>query len=401
MLSPNRISRRKSGLAELPLKNIGPVVIDLFCGIGGLSLGAARAGFEVGGAVDLDPHAVLAHSKNFRATNHIQADVSDLTGRELLETLELRGREITGIIGGPPCQGFSHIGRQDQNDARNGLFSEFFRIVNEVRPAFFVAENVPGIMSPSFTDLRDSALASVTGTYQVLPPLWLSANDYGAPTVRNRVFFVGYRPDAMEAITVGSLSPPPHVETVRVKDALDGLPVEVDPSWQRESDGWRRSVHQGRGYYFSRLDGCLPPGVGDPVAVSRLRTEGLASGTLGTVHSSSVAARYAALRPGERDPISKSQRLHPDGFCPTLRAGTGSDKGSYQAVRPIHPIAPRVITPREAGRLQGFPDWFMFPPSKWHSFRGIGSSVSPIIAERLMSAIYKQVGCQVKGGSKW
>ncbi len=392
---------QKSRLAGLPLKNTGPVVVDLFCGIGGLSLGAARAGFEVGGAVDLDPHAILAHSKNFRATNHFQADVSGLTGRKLLESLELQDRRITGIIGGPPCQGFSHIGRRDQSDARNELFGEFFRIVNEVRPAFFVAENVPGIMAASFSDLRDSALEAVSDSYEVLPPLSLAANDYGAPTLRTRVFFVGFLSDAMEPITADGLSPPRNVETVRVKDALDGLLVDVDPSWQQESDGWRRSVHQRTGYYFSRLDGCVPPGVGDPIAVGRLRTEEVASGTLGTVHSRPVAKRYAALRPGERDRISKSKRLDPDGFCPTLRAGTGSDKGSYQAVRPIHPAAPRVITPREAGRLQGFPDWFMFPPTKWHSFRGIGSSVSPIIAERLMSAIHERLGRQEQGGSKW
>ena len=392
---------QQSRLAGLPLKNTGPVVVDLFCGIGGLSLGAARAGFEVGGAVDSDPHAILAHSKNFRATNHFQADVSGLTGKKLLESLELQDRPITGIIGGPPCQGFSHIGRRDQSDARNELFGEFFRIVNEVRPAFFVAENVPGIMAASFSDLRYSALEAVSDSYEVLPPLSLAANDYGAPTLRTRVFFVGFLPDAMEPITADGLSPPSNVETVRVKDALDGLLVDVDPSWQQESDGWRRSVHQRTGYYFSRLDGCVPPGVGDPIAVGRLRNEEVASGTLGTVHSRRVATRYAALRPGERDRISKSQRLDPDGFCPTLRAGTGSDKGSYQAVRPIHPTAPRVITPREAGRLQGFPDWFMFPPTKWHSFRGIGSSVSPIIAEMLMSAIYGYLGCQERGGSKW
>ncbi|MFX7922723.1 DNA cytosine methyltransferase, partial [Acinetobacter baumannii] len=65
------------------------------------------------------------------------------------------------------------------------------------------------------------------------------------------------------------------------------------------------------------------------------------------------------------------------GFCPTLRAGTGPERGSYQAVRPIHPTSPRVITPREASRLQGFPDWFQFHPTKWHSFRQIGNSVSP------------------------
>ena len=333
MISPNAISRRENGRAELPLKNLGPTVIDLFCGMGGLSLGAARAGFEVGGAVDLDPHAILAHSKNFRSTHHVQADVSGISGEELLESLELEGQDITGILGGPPCQGFSPIGRRDQNDARNNLFVDFFRVVSDLRPAFFVAENVPGIMGQSFSSLRDSAMSSVAGEYEVLPPLFLSASDYGAPTVRKRVFFIGYRPDLMEPVSVESFLPPPDVEQVRVKDALEGLLIEVDPSWQSESDGWRQSLHMGSGYYFSRLDGCLPPGVGDPTALCRLWSEGVSSGTLGTVHSRRVALRYAALRPGEKDPISKSQRLHPDGFCPTLRAGTGPDNGSYQAVR--------------------------------------------------------------------
>lgn len=94
-----------------------------------------------------------------------------------------------------------------------------------------------------------------------------------------------------------------------------------------------------------------------------------------------------ALLPGKKDAISKAVRLAADGFCPTLRAGTNREKGSYQAVRPIHHILPRVITPREAARLQGFPDWFVFHRTKWHSFRQIGNSVSPIVAEFLLKAV--------------
>ena len=146
-----------------------------------------------------------------------------------------------------------------------------------------------------------------------------------------------------------------------------------------------------RGYYSSRLHGHVPDGVGDPIALHRLETECRSSGNLGTRHSRRVSKRYDALKPGQRDSVSKAQRLDPEGFCPTLRAGTGPDLGSYQAVRPIHPTVPRVITPREAARLQGFPDWFTFSPSKWHSFRQIGSSVSPIVAERLLSVVRASV----------
>ena len=93
----------------------------------------------------------------------------------------------------------------------------------------------------------------------------------------------------------------------------------------------------------------------------------------------------------QQDRISKSTRLDPQGFCPTLRAGTGPEKGSFQAVRPIHYQYSRVITPREAARLQGFPDWSKLPDTIWHGFRQIGNSVSPIAAERVLSAIFQKL----------
>ncbi len=364
-----------------------PMVVDLFSGAGGLSLGASRAGFVVRGAVDTDRQAMDAHKVNFRETHHLFADISELTGEELRSALELKDIELSGIIGGPPCQGFSYMGRQNEHDGRNQLFVDFFRIVAEMRPTFFLAENVPGIMQSANSWIREKALSFVSNHYTILPTLKIAANEYGAPTVRTRIFFFGYLPDRIEPLTKDSFLPPPDIETVRVKDALDGLLVEVNPLWQQATDGWQVSRCRGHGYYSSRLHGHVPSGVGDPIALHRLKTECRSSGTLGTLHSPSVAKRFASLKLGERDQVSKAQRLHPDGFCPTLRAGTGPDLGSYQAVRPIHPTMPRVITPREAARLQGFPDWFTFSPSKWQSFRQIGSSVSPIVAERLLSVI--------------
>jgi len=371
------------------LKSQNPLVIDLFCGAGGLSLGAARTGFDVRGAVDTDVQAMEAHEANFRNTKHLPEDVTQLTGKTIESAIELgKSERLSGVIGGPPCQGFSYIGRRNKHDRRNGLFVEFFRIVAETKPIFFLAENVPGIMRPENATFRETAISLVEQEYSVLPPLTVPANRYGAPTNRTRIFFFGYRSDDLAALTVESFNPPKDAEDVRVKDALEGLSADVDPLWQNESDGWRFSECRGTGYFAQRLHGQVPDGVGYPLALHRLKNEGRCSGNLGTRHSPKVAMRYAALRPGQRDYVSKSQRLDPDGFCPTLRAGTGPDLGSYQAVRPIHPTEPRVITPREAARLQGFPDWFTFSPSKWHSFRQIGSSVSPIVAERLMSVIH-------------
>ena len=350
-------------------------------------MGAARAGFEVSGAVDSDPRMINVHAKNFPGTTHVAADVSQLKGQALAHLFGLRRTEIIGIVGGPPCQGFSNIGRRDREDTRNRLFSHFFRVIQEAQPSFFLAENVPGILQRDYSGIVEASLAQVSQEYEILDPIKICAADHGAPTSRTRVFFFGYLPDRVETLQCESFGAPSDVERVVVREALDGLPVDVDPKWQTEEDGWRTSGSDGKGYFACRLQGCVPRNVGDPTALRRLRREGLSSGTLGTIHSPEVAKRYAELQHGGRDKVSKAQRLDPDGFCPTIRAGTGPDKGSYQAVRPIHHIAPRVITPREGARLQGFPDWFVFSPTKWHSFRQIGSSVSPIVAERLMNVI--------------
>lgn len=124
-----------------------PAVIDLFAGAGGLSLGAARAGFDVCAAVEIDPHAITSHRTNFPNTVHIQRNIMSLTGANIIAEANIRQQDLIGIIGGPPCQGFSSIGQGDVDDIRNRLFVKFFELVEDLHPLFFVAENVPGIMN--------------------------------------------------------------------------------------------------------------------------------------------------------------------------------------------------------------------------------------------------------------
>ena len=375
-------------------------VIDLFSGVGGLSLGAARAGFVVRGAVDNDPKANDAHKRNFPNTMHLNTDITKLTASDIRSELDINSDSITGVVGGPPCQGFSSIGRRNKDDIRNMLFVHYFRIVSEFQPKFFLVENVPGIMGDKYKEIREHAFSFISGKYEVLPAMHLSANNYGAATNRKRVFFFGYLPNEMESLTVNSFSPPVDIETVCVKDALYGLPTRIDPSWQNEEKSWRIVCDYRKSSFAQRLRGHIPPGVGDKDALRRLRNDNEVSGFLGTVHSPHVAERYGNTERGRYDSISKSYRLDPHGFCPTLRAGTGPDQGSFQAVRPIHPIEARVITPREAARLQGFPDWFQFSPTKWHSFRQIGNSVSPILAEYILGVIARVLRNATNKGGK-
>lgn len=367
-------------------------IVDLFSGAGGLSLGAARAGFVVRGAIDNEPKANETHKRNFPNAVHLNIDIAKLAGTDLSSELHLNGDSIVGIVGGPPCQGFSAIGRRDKDDMRNMSFVHFFRIVSEVQPKFFLVENVPGIMENTHDEIRKEAFALVEDNFDILTEMYLSANEYGAATNRKRVFFFGYRTDEMDPLTVGSFDPPIDTETVHVKHALCGLPTSIDPDWQKEEQSWQVVDNYPAGSFGQRLHGHVPSGVGDPNAIERLSDRNEVSGFLGTAHTTEVANRYSKTKCGQYDTISKSYRLDPEGFCPTLRAGTGPEQGSFQAVRPIHPTENRVITPREAARLQGFPDWFQFSPTKWHSFRQIGNSVSPILAERILVVVAKSLG---------
>jgi DNA (cytosine-5)-methyltransferase 1 len=367
--------------------NVQPKIIDLFAGVGGLSLGAARAGFTVALAVELDKHAVAAHKKNFPKVKHLAEDIGKLNGEKLLFHAGVNTGKLDGLIGGPPCQGFSTIGHRCVADPRNNLFWKFFSLVAECRPKFFIAENVLGILDKQYTDIREQAFGLVSGDYTMLEPMKFKASDFGAPTSRERAFFIGFQKDLTVQISKNDFDIRKVKTPTTVAKALHGLP-RIFSKWLTEEQGWRWLVEPMPSSDFAeRIVNGVPKNVGDPEAIRLYDEEGAVSGCLGTRHAPEVAARYAGLKPGAQDKISKSVRLKNDGLCPTLRAGTAADKGSYQAVRPIHPTSPRVITPREAARLQGFPDWFQFAPSKWHSFRQIGNSVSPFVAEAVLSVI--------------
>ena len=367
-----------------------PIIFDLFAGVGGLSLGAARAGFEVRAVVELDPIAIKTHALNFPAAIHIARDISSLSGAELLRTGGVNADELDGLIGGPPCQGFSVMGHQRRDDARNQLFFDFFRLVMETRPKFFIAENVPGILAPSSRDFVETALSMVSNTYSLFEPIIIRAADLGAATTRTRVFIVGIDDGRMNANLSGSDIKAISSSPIYVGHALSGLP-SIRSSWAHEAQGWRRVFDLPSDSFFERVTNSVPIGVGDASAIERLHRNGEVSGCIGTKHTELTISRFAKVRPGESDPVSRSPRLNKLGFCPTIRAGTAADRGSFQAVRPIHPGSPRVITPREAARLQGFPDWFQFHATKWHSFRQIGNSVSPIVAECVLSALHAKL----------
>jgi DNA (cytosine-5)-methyltransferase 1 len=263
----------------------------------------------------------------------------------------------------------------------------FFRTINIIQPKFFVMENVEGLLDNGNKEELDKAIAILDNRYVVLPPLIVNAYEYGAPTKRKRVVVVRYGSKEMNKLSPRDLLPT-GVPQTNVKDAISDIP---SPILQDDSYGWAgyRNVTMLSNYAI-RMRRLPPKELGWNISIEKLTLKEI-SGNFETIHTEKVKDRYAAVLPSAVDKMSRSKKLEWDGACPTLRAGTGADKGSYQAVRPLHPDEPRVITVREAARLQGFPDWFCFHTTKWHSFRMIGNSVSPILAESILAVIYSKL----------
>ncbi|GGF56645.1 cytosine-specific methyltransferase [Terasakiella brassicae] len=368
-----------------------PIIVDLFSGCGGFGLGAKLAGFDCRVAVDIDETLQSAYRLNFPQTQAIQADIGKLENSAW--RFLLRDRKPDGVIGGPPCQGFSRIGKRDAEDPRNSLIGHFFRQVALLDPKFFIMENVEGLLDEGTVDVLMSAIQQITPRFRVLDPMIIKASDYGAPTTRTRVIVVGYNPNKMDALSLADFLPTSDIKPITVKDAIADLPMPVLSSRKKGDYSWAKypSIELKSLSEYARAARKLPPkNMGWDVSVDRLMDR-YSSGHETTIHTEKVAARYAALIPGKVDPVSKSTKLKWDGLCPTLRAGTGAEKGSHQAVRPIHPDEGRVITVREAARLQGFPDWFAFHHTKWTSFRMIGNSVSPKVSEFLLKQILSKI----------
>lgn len=169
-------------------------VIDLFAGCGGLSLGFEMAGFNIPVAIEKDEWASETYKNNHKNTKVITRDITEVLN--LSSILPDPTMKIDGIIGGPPCQGFSLSGNRDKNDPRNSLFMEFVRFVKHFSPDFFVMENVTGILSMK-TKNGESVKELILNEFSVagynVEIYTLNAAEFGVPQSRIRVFFIGLK----------------------------------------------------------------------------------------------------------------------------------------------------------------------------------------------------------------
>ena len=380
-----------------------PIAVDLFAGAGGMTLGFEQAGFDVLASVEIDPVHCATHQFNFPMCSILCEDVAQLRGSEIRKKSAIGGREIDVVISGSPCQGFSMMGKRDVDDPRNSLIFHFQRLVLELKPKFFVMENVPGIASGEHKELLNILINSfleagyqVEENYQVL-----NALNYGVPQARKRLFLIGCKegyelPKYPQPTTIPpKIKVPQRYKKVNlpavptVWDAIGDLP-EVDNYSELLHRDWVIAEYGKCSTYASIMRGI--DGLDDDYSYDREYDRQILSCSLRTKHSQECMERFHAAKHGEKEPISRFYKLHPEGVCNTLRAGTDRARGAYTSPRPIHPIAPRCITVREAARLHSYPDWFRFHVTKWHGFRQVGNSVPPRLAKVVAAQIISALG---------
>lgn len=385
-----------------------PVGIDLFAGVGGMSLGFEQAGFDVVAAVEIDPIHCAAHKFNFPNCTVIPRSVSDLTGKDIRIAARLVGREIDCVFGGPPCQGFSLIGHRVLDDPRNNLVLDFVRLVSELDAKTFVFENVRGLtVGKQLEFLHELVEAFEKSGYQVrLPWRVLDAANYGVPQHRHRLILFGAKkghivPDYPQAITnpadgVRNMLGLPKGPTC--SDALDDLPNAERFETLASTDAVNTSAFKKPSTYAAEMR-CVGSDAWH-FGQKRKWNSGVLTSSARTVHTEISRGRFAETKQGFVEPISRFFKLSPTGLSNTLRAGTDAARGAFTSPRPIHFDYPRCITVREMARLHGFPDWFRFHATKWHGGRQIGNAVPPPLARAVGMKVTEALGIKVAKESK-
>jgi len=374
-----------------------PKTISLFAGAGGCSLGFKQAGYEIRFATDIDPDAVLTYRHNFPGIPCERADIRDLNAETLLAKAGLRTGELDVLIGGPPCQGFSSAGVKRSHDPRNSLVHCYVRLLHELRPKWFVMENVEGLLTNgNGLHVRDAVAAFLDAGYALnLEKVY--AQGYGVPQRRKRVLIVGNRighdflfPDP-DTVFSGNIF---RKTAATFAAALDDLPPAA-------LSGETRVVY-------------------DRAPLNELQRHLRAGATEVTDHFSAPLdgiqlERVRGLRPGQtmKDLPSRLQhrsfqrrafRRVIDGTPSEKRGGAPSGLKRLFAEEPsltitsaatrefVHPFEERLLTIRESARLQTFPDSFVFCGNAGSRIQQIGNAIPPLLAFTIAEHIAKKHG---------
>lgn len=334
--------------------------IDLFSGAGGLHIGFERAGYDIKLCIDNNDLVEKTHRRNFPNIPMINRDINCVPSEEI--KTYLKGESVDIVIGGPPCQGFSTIGKRvssdpekrTKKDPRNELVLTYAKLIRELRPKFIVMENVKGILTLQKGDYLKNVLRQLRDAGYNVDYKLINMADYGVPEIRERVIILGNR--------VGL--PVEFPEPDHSDDPNDGLPM-----WENCWDAIKDLEKLGDNPGFNH------------VALK---------------HTEKNIERYKLIPEGGRLPEDAlPPELYRKNFGntfkrlsrtrPALTMVPGND------AFPIHPTLNRSLTVREAARIQTFPDSMIFEGNRRQQGHQVGNAVPPVFSEKLAKFLLQQI----------
>lgn len=367
-------------------------IIDLFCGAGGLSLGFTQEGFITSFANDIEECCISTYSHNHPEIPRKHIVLGDIQNviNELESLLEEVNVDI--VIGGPPCQGFSMANRQRLiDDPRNKLYKSYIEVVNRVKPKFFIMENVKGMFSVANQVIEDFERIGYFVTAQVL-----NARDFGVPQNRERLIYIGNRlgidnDKIFDEIKQYSLKIPNYL----LKDALFGLrelnASRIKNSTNINSEESGRRIERVRIEEHNDYINLINLDKNSEIVLNHKARYNndrdieifgrLEQGDRSDDHKIADIMPYA-----HRNDIFKDKyfKLENNKVCKTITAHMKFDCNMY-----IHPTQARGLTPREAARVQSFPDDYFFKGAYTKTYMQVGNSVPPLMSRAIAHIIKK------------
>ncbi len=351
--------------------NNRPKVVDLFAGVGGLSLGFENAGFDVIIANEFESMIAEAYKKNHPNTKMIVGDIRNI---DLGKVFAGHIGKIDVVIGGPPCQGFSQKGqRKSIYDERNFLFEYYVKVVDLLKPKYFVMENVPNLLTTESGFFRKEIEEVFSSLGYSLSMGILNAADYGVPQNRKRAVIIG---------KVGKKCLPlplPFSFSVTIWEAISDLaylnsgegeeeqPYRYNPQseYQNELRGENNILYNHVATKHSQITlerlSMIPPNAGRDVLPKEHLTKSIYSGTWTRMRKNEISVTI------------------------TTRFDTPSS-GKF-----THPFLNRAITVREAARIQSFPDDFVFIGNKNSQMKQVGNAVPPRLASAIAEVVMQDM----------
>ncbi len=392
---------------------------DLFSGAGGLSVGFHSVGFESVFFNEIDQGFAKTFASNFPSSLPFIGPVQELDAKEIMSQCGLEEGELDCIIGGPPCQGFSiYAPKRSADDQRNHLFRHYIRLVLDgLKPKFILMENVPGLVSlDSGQTLNDVIESFGAAGYKVKHKILNSAH-YGVPEERWRLFFLATRLDVEidfpepkffsirtpnftggRDLTFrfaignrnghpnqGTLFPAQLLNPTSTFDAISDLQSisngggDEETSYEREpASEFQIAMRRGSKKLFDHQ--CNSVG---PVNVERLQYISPGGSWREIPHDLLPEGMKKARK---SDHTRRYGRLHPEEPSGTILTRCDPHWGSF-----FHYCDDRIISVREAARIQSFPDWFRFCGSKTHKYKQVGNAVPPLLAKAIAQEIKKSL----------